>query len=92
MIDAAVPTASSLGYYAGNISVRVRDLCDLVVTTRIGQALAQGKPAYSLQRIIRAAAREPLQAVLERVARHPAWRAYRLNPHAMLLDGEGFFS
>ncbi len=91
MIDTAVPTENSLGYPA-NISVRVQDLSELVLTTRIGQALAHRQPGYSLQRIIRVAAREPLQAVLERVAGQRAWRAYRLNSHTMLLDGDGFFA
>jgi hypothetical protein len=91
MTNTTVPTASSLGY-AANINVRVHDLSDLVLSTRIGQALARGEPGYSLQRIIRVAARESLQTVLERVARQRAWRAYRLNSHDMLLDGDGFFA
>ena len=74
-----------------NIHTTVGDLSDLVVHTRLAQAIEAGVPRYSMIKRAMVAARERLADVMNRLAAQPGWKAYRPHGQGLLLDGEGFF-
>ncbi|HWZ62464.1 MAG TPA: ATP-binding protein [Steroidobacteraceae bacterium] len=74
-----------------NIHATVGDLADLVVHTRLAQAIEAGVPRYAMLKRGVVAARERSAAVLNRLAANSGWRAYRPHGRGLLLDADGFF-
>ena len=73
------------------VSQRVHDFADLVLRNRMAQALHDRAATYPVHRELRFAARTSLEALFDTLALTLGWRAQRLGPTRMLLDGEGLF-
>ena len=74
-----------------NIYETVTGVTDLVVHTRLVQAIEAGVPRYAMFKRGVVAARERLAEVLNRLAADSGWRAYRPHGWGLLLDADGFF-
>jgi ATPase family associated with various cellular activities (AAA) len=74
-----------------NIHTTVSDVGDLVVHTRLVQAIEAGVPRYAMFRRGVVAARERLASVMNRLASDTGWKAYRPHGQGLLLDSDGFF-
>ena len=73
------------------LSLRARDVPEMVFKARIADALANGRAGYPIHRKVRLAARVELEALLDAVALDTAWSASRITSDYLVLDGEGFF-
>lgn len=67
------------------------DFGDLVLKSRLLQALEEGSARYPVCRSLRFAAREDLEQLFDRIATQPDWAAQRLSASTLLLDGENLF-
>ncbi len=67
------------------------DFSDLVLKTRFMQAIEDGVSRYPINRSLRFAVREDLEALFDRMAMQLGWRAQRLHASSLILDSEGLF-
>ena len=74
-----------------NIHTTVADIADLVIHTRLAQAIQAGAPRYGMFKRGVVAARERSAEALNRLAADSGWRAYRPHGRGLLLDADGFF-
>jgi ATPase family protein associated with various cellular activities (AAA) len=85
--NSAIPPAG----FASGASLQVWDFSDLVLKTRLAQALEAGIARYPIHRSLRFAARQDLQGLFDQLALELGWRAQRLGASSMILDGDGLF-
>jgi hypothetical protein len=71
------------------ISLRTRDVAEMVRKARMADALQRGESCYPIYRKARFAARVELEALLDAIALDPAWRASRVREDQLVLDGDG---
>jgi hypothetical protein len=71
------------------ISLRTRDVPELVFKARVTEALQEGKSSYPIYRKARFAARVGLEALLDAIALDTAWNAVRIREEYMVLDADG---
>lgn len=74
-----------------NFHYEPMDLADAVVQSRAVQAFDSAVASYPIHRLVRCAARRPLEAVFDDLALKSGLTAQRLNAGALLLDGDGVF-
>lgn len=67
------------------------DLADAVVQSRVVQAFDSAVANYPIHRLVRCAARRPLEGVFDDLALKSGLTAQRLNSGSLLLDGDGVF-
>lgn len=84
-------SAFSPARFASGASLQVWEFSDLVLKTRLAQALEAGVARYPIHRSLRFAARQDLQALFDQIALELGWQAQRLGASAMILDGRGLF-
>jgi hypothetical protein len=77
--------------FAAGLNQDVWSFSDLVLKSRLAQALEEGVSRYPIHRSLRFAARMELQALFDDLALNLGWRAQRTGGEALLLDGEGIF-
>lgn len=74
-----------------NFHYEPMDLADAVVQSRAVQAFDGAVASYPIHRLVRCAARRPLEGVFDDLALKSGLTAQRLNAGALLLDGDGVF-
>lgn len=67
------------------------DFGDLVLKSRVFDAIRDGTSRYPIYRSLRFAAREDVLGLFDRLATQPGWRAQRLRSAELLIDAEGLF-
>jgi energy-coupling factor transporter ATP-binding protein EcfA2 len=67
------------------------DLADAVVQSRAIQAFDSAVASYPIHRLVRCAARRPLERIFDDLALKAGMTAQRLHQGALLLDGDGVF-
>jgi hypothetical protein len=67
------------------------DFGDLVLKSRMLEAMSGSASRYPICRSLRFAAREKLPELLDRYATAPGWRAQRLHATYLLLEADGLF-
>ena len=65
------------------------DFGDLVLKSRLLQAIQEGVSRYPVCRSLRFAAREDLEALFDRLAMQLGWQAQRLHASSLILDSDG---
>jgi hypothetical protein len=74
-----------------SVSIRARDVPEMVFKARVAEAMQKGKELYPIYRRVRFAARVELEALFDAIALDPAWRAERIHASYMALDADGVF-
>ena len=73
------------------LTQRMFDFSALVLRNRQARALEQGAARYPVLRELRFAARIELEVLFDAIALDEAWRAERITPDFLILDGDGVF-
>jgi len=68
-----------------------RDLGSLVMRSRVIQAFDNAAASYPVHRLVRCAARRPMEQVFDELALNGGMVAQRLDTGSLLLDGPGLF-
>lgn len=76
---------------AAQLSAQVWQFGDLVLKSRVAEALDAGIARYPIYRNLRYAVRAPLESHFDAVALTFGWRAQRLDSYSLILDGDGVF-
>lgn len=74
---------------AAQLSAQVWQFGDLVLKSRIAEAMEKGVSRYPVYRNLRYAVRAHLESHFDAIALTTGWRAQRLDSYSMILDGDG---
>ena len=77
--------------FASGLNHDIWNFSQLIIKSRLADAIAQGISRYPIHRQLRYAARMKLEQLFDKIALAASWRAQRLNYYQMLLDEDTFF-